>query len=167
MTKLIPRRIARLLFWGIYCALVLAIIWSFFTCSSCIALVDQMTERPAGCEQSIIYDRLPAPKVSGAVLLIAVNEAAHAKPEVVMYILGSIDSILEVLQDDQVTYVELAMQAAQQISWINTYFGNRVLVYSELIAAFDRPVPLYPCDRMLIRNHLKKQRDMLTMGADP
>lgn len=124
-----------------------------------------METRPTGCEQSIIYDHLPAPKIAGGVILIAVSELARSQPKAQPYILGAIDAVLQLLEDDRLTYVELASAAVQQVSWVNEYFGNRLLVYSEILSAFDRPIPLYPCDRDLIRAHLKKQRVLLQLGA--
>lgn len=123
------------------------------------------TQRPAGCEQSIIYDHLPAPKLSGAVILIAVSELAHSQPKAQPYLLGAIDAILKLLEDDQLTYVELASAAVQQVAWVNEYFGNRLLIYSEILSAFDQPVQLSACDRELIKSHLTKQRVLLQLGV--
>lgn len=132
---------------------------------STVGLLTSATQRPAGCEQSIIYDHLPAPRLSGAVILIAVSELARSQPKAQPYLLGAIDAVLKLLDDDQLTYVELASAAVQQVSWVNEYFGNRLLIYSEILSAFDRPIPLYPCDRDLIRAHLTKQRVLIQLGA--
>lgn len=121
--------------------------------------------RPAGCEQSLIYDHLPAPKLSGAVILIAVSELARSQPKAQPYILGAIDAILKILEDDQLTYVELASAAMQQVAWVNEYFGNRLLIYSEILSAFDQPVQLSACDRDLIKAHLIKQRVMVQLDT--
>lgn len=137
----------------------------FLQACSTMGILTSATQRPPGCEQSIIYDHLPAPKLSGAVILIAVSELARSQPKAQPYILGAIDAVLKLLEDDQLTYVELASAAMQQVSWVNEYFGNRLLVYSEILSAFDQPVPLYACDRDLIRAHLTKQRVLLQMGA--
>ena len=137
-------------------------------CLQACSMADILTsaaQRPAGCEQSIIYDHLPAPQLSGAVILIAVSELARSQPKVQPYILGAIDAVLKLLEDDQLTYVELASATVQQVAWVNQYFGNRFLAYSEILSAFDRPIPLYACDRDLIRAHLTKQRVMLQLSA--
>lgn len=128
-------------------------------------MLTSATQRPAGCEQSLIYDHLPAPKLSGTVILIAVSELARSQPKAQPYLLGAIDAILKLLEDDQLTYVELASASVQQVAWVNEYFGNRLLVYSEILSAFDQPIPLYPCDRDLIQAHLTKQRVLLQLGA--
>lgn len=70
---------------------------------------------------------------------------------------GAIRGLLTALADDQVTYVELAQVAAQNVKWVNSYFGNRLLVYSELLCLFDQPIPIDKCDRELIQIHLNKQ----------
>ena len=117
--------------------------------------------RPAGCEQSLIYDHVPAPKIASGVLIIAVSELVRARPEARPYLVGAFDRLLSALEDNELTYVELATIAADQISWVNQYFGDRLLIYSALLGVFDRPIPLYPCDRDLIRKHLQKQRAAL------
>lgn len=117
--------------------------------------------RPAGCEQSLIYDHVPAPRLAGGVLIIAVSELVRARPEARPYLVGAFDRLLSALGDNELTYIELATIAAEQISWVNQYFGDRLLIYSDLLGVFDRPIPLYPCDRDLIRKHLQKQRAAL------
>ena len=144
--------------------LTLALCLVLQACSTS-GMLTSATQRTAGCEQSIIYDHLPAPKLSGAVILIAVSELARSQPKAQPYILGAIDTILKLLEDDQLTYVELASAAVQQVAWVNEYFGNRLLIYSEILSAFDQPIPLYPCDRDLIRAHLTKQRVLLQLGV--
>lgn len=146
------------------------VLWMVAMCAllqacSTAQILTAANQRPAGCEKSVIYDHVPAPKLTGGVILITVSELAKTYPSARPYLMGAIDAILDVLKDDKVTYAELAMRAAQQLKWVNSYFGIRLLAYSDLIAIFDQPIPIYACDRDLIKAHLTKQSALLELGA--
>lgn len=113
------------------------------------------TTRPAGCENSIIYKVTgDQPSLASAISTIVITEALIAKPEAAPYVRGAIENLLGLLEDDQVTYIEFATAATQNIKWVNQYFGQRLAVYTPLLSAFDKQIPISQCDTDLIRKDL-------------
>lgn len=141
--------------------LVILLIVSMMLCSC--ASTGQTTSPPPGCESSLIYAKVPAPKLLGAGALIATSELSNRYPEAKKYMFGAIRNLLAAMKDEQITYVELAQAAVQNVTWVNKYFGNRLMVYSEVLSVFDQPIPIDPCDRELIEAHLNKQ--LLYLGG--
>lgn len=141
--------------------MIILTVLSMMLCSC--ASTGQATTPPPGCESSLIYAKIPAPKLAGAGALIATSELSNRYPEAKKYMLGAFMRVLHALGDDRITYLELAQLALQNVKWVNENFGNRLMVYSEILSVFDQPIPIDHCDRELIEAHLNKQ--LLYLGG--
>lgn len=139
-------------FWAVV-VVFLVFFWSAVL-SGCAGT--QTRQIPAGCEGSMIYAKTN-PEALNAVGLISVSELTRFYPSARPFLVGACEDLRDMLEDSRITYVELAQAAVQRVAWVNSNFGARLLVYTELLSMFDKPVPLDPCDADLIRAHLGKQ----------
>jgi len=120
------------------------------------------TVRPADCENSVIYDLAPNPALAGTPLVLAVYEAAKHKPEYRPAIIKTVDYAQGLFEQEDLTYFDFALAVTQRIEWLNKYMGVELLIAADLLGAFDQRVPISPCDRRLISQHLAKQRKYLS-----
>jgi hypothetical protein len=119
--------------------------------------------RPAGCEDSLIYDKVPQPDLVGVGLMLAVSETSLQYPQARPYIAGAIDALTRSLAGEKPTYAAFALEVFQDITWINQNFGARLVLIKPVVLAFDSPLPISSCDLALIRNHLAMQKAALTV----
>lgn len=80
----------------------------------------QAVSPPAGCEESILYKNLQAARVADAALVIGISVAATNHPETKPYLEKAVDRLSEMLDDNQVTYVEFLEAAVANMKWLNS-----------------------------------------------
>lgn len=107
--------------------------------------------RPAGCEQSLFYDYMPAPQLEGTVELIGISILVKNYPASKPFILKFATSMLKSLDDDQLTYLDFVTIANDNVKWINKYFGAPLVQFQPFMVPFDRPIPIYQCDRDILK----------------
>jgi hypothetical protein len=118
--------------------------------------------RPADCADSVIWDLTGNPTLAGTPLVLAVYEAAKHKPEYRPAILEAVDYTQGLFENTDLTYSDFALAVTQRIEWLNRYMGVELLIAADLIGLFDQRLPISPCDRRLICQHLAKQRRFLS-----
>ena len=134
-----------------------------FILSGCSYFQDLASQNqiPVGCENSVIYKNLPSPKLVSVVNIIVVNEGVIAFPKAKPFIKTGVDSLLKALEDDSLTYVDFLTMVSDNVKWVNKYFGNRLVTYTELLSIFDSPLPIDVCDRNMIKAHLYKIKNLV------
>ena len=140
------------------CSLMLTVAWI----SGC-SIATNPVARPAGCEDSVIYDTFPNPEVVDTLLVVAAFELAKQKPELCSILDEAFGYGEELLSKPGMTYIQFAAATAARFDWVNKYAGTELVILSELLAKFDRPIPMSECDRRLILAHLAKQRRTLAL----
>lgn len=135
----------------------------FFMLTSCSHFQNlaSQNQTPVGCENSVIYKNIPNPKLIGVVNIIVVNEGVIAYPKAKPFIKTGVESLLKALEDDSLTYVDFLTMVSDNVKWVNKYFGNRLVTYTEILSIFDSPLPIDSCDRDLIKAHLLKIKNLV------
>jgi len=114
--------------------------------------------RPAGCEQSVLYDKIPNLKEVDLLLKIGVIEVVKKKPQLKTSILNGLNELDRLLSSPvPPTYVDLLAVVTKDIAWINDQAGIEILILSEYAGVFSQPIQIFPCDISLLREHIKKQ----------
>ncbi len=123
---------------------------------------------PEGCEDSLIYKYMPSPKVTDTLLQVAmynvVVEAPKSKADV-LNVIAKLDAVLLPIENGATTlnaadFVALVMQ---EVSELNNRWGVSLLIIGQSIGTLSVPSPLTQCDARLIRAHLAKQKQWVSM----
>ncbi|GEM_PF-5549392 len=138
-------------------AILVCLVISLPSCKT----TQQAVSPPAGCEESILYKNLQAARVVDAALVIGISVAATNHPETKPYLEKAVDALSEMLDDNQVTYVEFLEAAVTNVKWLNSYCGTALLAVSPVMAEFDRPIPINACDTRLLKEHLAREKAVL------
>lgn len=130
-------------------------------CSACASLKTFNT-RPAGCEESVIYDYVPYPIVVSIIEADAVARIAANNPTLKPYLVKFCSDMLVLLNSGvSITYLDLANLACDQIKWANGYAGLTVMVASEILAPMNQALPIGSCDQAFLVTHFQRQLDAL------
>lgn len=130
-------------------------------CSAC-ASMKTFNTRPAGCEDSMVYDYVPYPTVVSIIEADAAAKIVANNPSLKPYLVKFCSDMLVLLNSGvSITYFDLANLACDQIKWANGYAGVTVMVASELLAPLNQAVPIGSCDRAFLVTHFQRQLDVL------
>ncbi len=147
---------------------ILLIIVCLLFVMGCATMGIQPEVIPEGCEDSLIYQYMPSPKVTDTLLQVAmynvVVEAPQSKSDV-LTVIDKLDAVLAPIEDGATTlnaadFVALVMQ---EVSGLNNRWGVSLLIVGQSIGTLSVPSPLTQCDARLIRAHLAKQKQWVSM----
>lgn len=129
----------------------------------CLTLIGCATPGtfPKGCENSVIYQTVPQADLVGVFGVVAIAEGLALKPEARPLMCSMTKSMMDVLDKQQITYLDFATILTDNVKWLNTYFGARILIYKQLFIAFDQPVNIDKCDL----DYLKRNLNLLRTGC--
>jgi hypothetical protein len=116
---------------------------------------------PAGCGKSVIYKSVPNADLIGTLGVVAIAEGMAVKPEAKVFICGMSTSMMTALTDEKLTYLDFATILTDNVKWLNTYFGQRILIYKALFIEFDKPIAISPCDH----DYLMRNLNLLRTGC--
>ena len=112
---------------------------------------------PDGCEDSLIYERIPNPRMVKAALFLA-NAAALRKglydADEVLVVLDGLGGLLA--QD--LTYAGLLMRMIPVINRLNKDAGFIVIGLSPAIRGLDAPIPISDCDIGILQGLVAEMR---------
>jgi hypothetical protein len=155
----VKAHIGVLLFWTTYMAVLFALVVLWLTYGCATLRPDTKPPPPSGCEKSVIYSRFACPmdQNSSSKLVEYSHLTLRSFQGAKRHVHGLLLRILAILNDDQATYLDVAQLVIQNIKWINTYYGYRLVSYSEILFRFDQPKSLDVCDRELIKSQINEQ----------
>lgn len=119
---------------------------------------------PEGCGNSILYTKFGSElKMIDSVLKIsnlsALREDVYTRNEAV----AVINDLLSVIEAEP-TYFDFAMIVWRVVTDINEKHDTELLLISEIIfESFNLPIPIDPCDKELIIEHLNKQKRLMML----
>ncbi len=131
--------------------------------------VSQNQVRPEGCEDSMIYDYFPNPTIVDTTVKLAVYTIADEMPELKAPILKTIDVITYALSwDAGLDYKGLAAFVIEEVGWLQDHAGVQLLIIGDALGSqmFELEIPLLPCDRDFILNHLAELKLYVLMAKD-
>jgi hypothetical protein len=139
-----------------------------FAVVGCTVSQDQV--RPEGCEDSMIYDYFPNPTVVDTTVKLAVFTIADEMPELKEPILKTIDVIADVLSWDKggMDYKAFAAIVIEEVGWLQEHAGVQMLIIADALTSqmFELEIPMLPCDRTFILNHLAELKLYVQMAKD-
>jgi hypothetical protein len=134
-----------------------------FGVCSCASLNVISDKRPAGCEESIIYAKIPNPKTAGIAVELANITFVKHYPLAKASVLSSLGKVETLLNNDPVTWKELITMVTGEVNSIKNNFGIELLILSGYLKVLDNPLPINKCDKDLLLNHVKEQKMYINM----
>ena len=137
----------------LFCALLVSV----FSMSACGSI--QIAPRPSQCvdRPSIIYETFGDYYLFNTLILIGMSRGIEAVKNKNKR-LQVINTGLEVYKTMQQTIVKENIKytdIVKFLQWLDFDFADEVLILSTLIVRFQVDVPLSPCDRFLLKSHLR------------
>ena len=124
--------------------------------------------RPDGCEHSLIYkvadEMHTTPQAVGTVFQLAdlelIKNNLVAKDDVSRFL----DDVESLLAKDQTTYLDVMTLIVRRVRAIQEHFGPEVmLLFTAFANELSKPIPLDPCDRAMLLQHVADQWKVLEM----
>lgn len=117
---------------------------------------------PPGCENSVILKQVPNAKEVDLLLKLANVQAVKQNLYTKSEALAAIESIETVLQNESITYADLAAQVLRYVDGANEKAGIEIFLIVDYIQGFkSQPIQIDQCDRDLLFKHLQQQRTYL------
>jgi hypothetical protein len=143
---------------------LLLLLPTLFLFSGCAALQPTPEGPPPGCEDSLIYQYIPSPKVADIGFKVALYEVAKRKPEYKPVILDALNKFEQMLSEGAYTYSGFVEIVISRVKWLNKHAGVELLIVTESLGVFENiDLPMADCDRRLLTNHIQEQKRYISL----
>ena len=132
---------------------------------ACGPLQLKPTVIPEGCEDSLIYSKLPYPQVTDTVLQVAVYQFAietGSAPQI-LDVINTIEAAL--VSPTGMNFSDFVLLVNEQVGLLNARWGVSLLIVSESLADLSVPIPISECDKNLLLKHLAKQKKWVALAG--
>ena len=143
--------------------LIISLIFFISGCAQFKSFVASVNFVPSGCEDSVIYANVPAPKITAGILYISVLELSKTNQGFKNWILKILDHAEELANNKNITYIQFSTSVLSEIKNINKYWGSEIIIVTQTLDYFDKPITIGQCDRDLIIKFCTNQRTYLKM----
>ena len=133
--------------------------------AGCAGFQMKPAEIPVGCEDSLIYSKMPYPQVTDTILQVSVYNFAvetGAAPQI-LDVIGHLEVALA--NPGGMNFSDFVLLVNEQVGLLNQRWGVSLLIVSESLADLNLPLPISDCDRNLILKHLAKQKKWVTLAV--
>ena len=144
--------------------LLIVIICLMFTVG-CSGLQMKPTVIPEGCEDSLIYSKLPYPQVTDTILQVSVYNFAvetGAAPQI-LDVINTIEAALA--SPGGMNFSDFVLLVNEQVGLLNARWGVSLLIVSDSLADLNVPIPISDCDKNLLLKHLAKQKKWVALAG--
>lgn len=117
---------------------------------------------------SLICRYIPNPGSADLLIQLGMYEFLKANPKAKDQVADFIEIGLEKLDvDSEILWTEIIAYIVSKSRYLQVNYGGEIVIVSGHTTALNRPVPIIPYDKGLLKIHLKKLLNVVMMIPDP
>lgn len=145
--------------------IMVVFVFTFFGCTGKSAYTppDTCLNVDGTQKESIILERIDHPRETAVFLKLASTTiASQVTPEYIDEMISVIDTTKNMLESSN--YSEVSTYLLEQISVLRSKYSTQLMIVSQYCQDLvNVELPIYECDKALLRKHLREQKELLKL----